>query len=262
MPVLETARRVLKGGSLNPRVKRTICWGTESEAARLGCRGAGTRRWGHAWIRRHMGRLPLASLRVLDAGSGLSNPLLDWYRPRVRHAYLVEFLAAPREEGNTTIIQADLERGIPLDNESVDLVTSCSSIEHLSASGQSLFMAEAQRLLRPGGLAIMTVSYTFRLDAQALTLLSSDPALVRTGCTISAPLNLRCMLAAAPNLFCPEEPKWDSFPGFEGFSERAILDTPEIIFDRVGSYGEVRCLPETDALGLPWAEIAMYLVKR
>jgi len=262
MAILETARRVLKGGSLRPRVRRTICWGTKREAASLGWPQAGTRWWAHAWIRRHMEGVRLSEFRVLDAGSGLSNPLLDWYRPRARHAYLVEFLAEPREEGNTTILQANLEKGIPMPDESVDLVTSASSVEHLSANGQSLFMSEAQRLLRPGGLVIMTVSYTLGLDDRALGILSRDPALARTGCTINARLDLRRMLEAAPNLHCPEEPEWSSFPGFQGFSEGAILDNPGIIFDRVGSYGDVRCMPETDALALPWAEIGMYMVKR
>jgi len=209
-----------------------------------------------------MEALPLSKLRVLDAGSGLSNRLLDWYRPRVRHAYLVEFLAETREEGNTTIVRADLEKGIPLDDDSVDIVTTVSSIEHLSAGGQVRFMSEAQRLLRPGGVMVMTVSYNFGLDARALDLLSRDPALLGTGCTISAPLDLRRMLEGAPRLRCPEEPEWSSFPGFEGFSESPVLGDPSIIFDTVGSYGDVRCLPETDALGLRWAEIAMYLVKR
>jgi SAM-dependent methyltransferase len=198
----------------------------------------------------------------MDAGSGLSNRLLDWYRPRVRHAYLVEFLAEPRVEGNTTILRADLEKGIPMDDESVDLVTSCSSIEHLSADGQSRFMSEAERILCPGGLVIMTVSHVFGMDAHALKLLSTDPAMVRTGCTISARLNLRSMLEAAARLHCPEEPKWTLFPGFDGFTESTVLNTPGIIFDRMASYGDVRCLPETDALGLRWAEIGIYLVKR
>src|SRR5215472_4670724 len=151
MAIIAAVRRALKGGALQPGVRRTICWGTKREAARLGRPNADTRWWAHAWIRSHMEGLRLSQLRLVDAGSGLSNPLLDWYRPRVRHAYLVEFLAESREEGSTTIVQADLEKGIPLPDESVDLVTSASSVEHLSANGQSLFLSEAHRLLRPGG---------------------------------------------------------------------------------------------------------------
>ena len=260
MELLETLRKVFFRGSV-AAVEQTICWGTATQAARLGCRGADTRAWAHAWIRRHMEALSLEQMAVLDAGSGLSNPLLRWYRPRVRHAYLVDLLAEPREMGNTTILRANLEKGIPLPDASVDLVTSASSIEHLSASGQARFMAEAQRILRPGGVVAMTVSYVFGLDERALTLLSSDPALIATGCPISARLDLRRMLEAAPLLASPQAPDWARFPGFEGFSERALLDDPELLFDRIGSYGDVRCLPETDALNLRWAEIGIYLVK-
>jgi len=100
-----------------------------------------------------METLPLGDLEVLDAGSGLTNRLLDWYRPRVKHAYLLDFLLEPRVEGNTSIVRADLEVGIPMPDASVDMVTSVSSIEHLSGQGQILFLREAERVLRPGGIA-------------------------------------------------------------------------------------------------------------
>lgn len=262
MPVLAAIRRAFKGGAFDPRVQQTICWGSKTEAARLGRSAADTRWCAHAWIRYHMEALRLSELRVLDAGSGLSNRLLDWYRPRVRHAYLVDFLAQPRQIGNTTIVQADLEKPIPMADASVDLVTSASSVEHLSANGQLQFMSESQRLLRPGGVLVMTVSCVFGLHDRALEILSRDPALAGSGCGIRTRLDVRSLLEAGPKLRCPVEPQWSRFPGFEGFSEGAILGDPEIIFDRIGSYGDVRCLPETDALGLRWAEIGMYLVKQ
>ena len=261
MGFLQTVRGVIAATFLKAAVEQTICWGTREEAVCLGCPRVGTRRWAHAWIRRHMEALPLSQMTVLDAGSGLSNRLLDWYRPRVRHAYLVDFLAESREEGNTTILRADLEKDIPLPDGSVDLVTSASSIEHLSGAGQVHFMAEAHRLLRPGGIVVMTVSYVLGLDERALAIVSRDPALLRIGCTISARLDLRAMLAAAPSLACPRPPRWERFPGFEGFLEQALLHDRSVILDRIGGSRDARCLPETDALNLRWAEIGIYLVK-
>lgn len=208
-----------------------------------------------------MERLPLCRTMVADAGSGLSNPLLDWYRLHVQHAFLIDFLAEPGTRGNCTVVRADLEKGIPLPDESVDLVTSASSIEHLSAGGQTTFMAEAQRVLRPGGRVVMTVSHVFGLDEHALRVLAEDPVLAETGCQLTAPLDLRRLLQAAPGLGCPGTPRLDRFPGYEGFSEDVILRDDNVIFDRVGSYADVRCRPETDALGLRWAEIGLYLVK-
>jgi SAM-dependent methyltransferase len=253
--------RLLPWRESSIRGDATICWGTRQHAERLGC-AVGTRYWAHAWIRRHMERLPLSRTTVVDAGSGLSNPLLDWYRPLVHHAFLIDFLAEPGPDGNCTVVRADLEKGIPLPDESVDLVTSASSIEHLSASGQTTFMAEAERVLRPGGRVVMTVSHVFGLNEHTLRVLAADPVLAETGCPLTAPLNLRRLLQAAPGLRCPGRPRLDRFPGYEGFFEDAILGDDEVIFDRVGSYADVRCRPETDALGLRWAEIGLYLVKR
>jgi SAM-dependent methyltransferase len=198
---------------------------------------------------------------VVDAGSGLSNPLLDWYRPRVKQAFLIDFLAPASTVGNCTVLRADLEQGIPLPDESVDIVTSASSVEHLSARGQELFMAEAQRILRRGGRVVMSVSYVFGLDEAALDVLARDPVLAGTGCQLAAPLDLRRLLEAAPRLRCPGKPRLERFPGYPGFAEAAILRDDDLIFDRVGSYADVRCRPETDALGLRWAEIGVYLVK-
>jgi hypothetical protein len=54
---------------------------------------------------------------------------------------------------------------------------------------------------------------------------------------------------------------WELFPGFDGFSEQAVQGNPDIIFDDLVSFGDVRCLPETDSMALRWAEIGIYLVK-
>src|SRR5580658_10148832 len=124
--------RIVNGTSPAQTVHQTVCWGTHREARRICPRHFGTRRWAHAWVRRHMEKLPLGQLEVLDAGSGLSNRLLNWYRPRVKHAFLLDFLIEPRMEGNSSIVRADLEVGIPMPDASVDMVTSVSSIEHLS----------------------------------------------------------------------------------------------------------------------------------
>ncbi len=198
--------RIASGTSPFLTVHRTICWGTHSEARRICPKHFGTRRWAHAWVQRHMETLPLGELDVLDAGSGLSNRLLDWYRPRVKHAYLLDFLLEPRVEGNTSIVRADLERGIPMPDASVDMVTSVSSIEHLSGQAQVLFFREAQRVLRPGGIVAMTVSYLIGLDESKIKVLSSNPILNREGFAISTELDLRRMLEAAPSLRPPEPP--------------------------------------------------------
>ena len=255
--------RKLRGTFGRAAVDRTICWGTLSEAELLiPWQKKNTRRWAHAWVRRHFEALPLGTLDVADAGSGASNRLLDWYRPRVRHAYLLDFLIEPHEEGNSSFLHADLERGIPLDDGCVDLITSVSSIEHLSEAGQLLFFREAARVLRPGGRVIMTVSYIFDLDEAALQALARNSALGDAGFSIQARLNLRRMLESAPNLAPPNIPNWQRFPGFDGFREDAILSDENIIFDRLFSGEPGPAAAQVNALGKRWAEIGIYLVKR
>ena len=208
-----------------------------------------------------METLPLGKLEVLDAGSGLSNRLLDWYRPRVKHAYLLDFLLEPRVEGNTSIVRADLEVGIPMPDASVDMVTSVSSIEHLSGPAQVLFFREAQRVLRPGGVVAMTVSYNLGLNDRVIAFLSSNPILRNEGFTISARLNLERMLEAAPALRPPTSPDWSGFPGYDGFSEQEILSNRDIILDTVHVDEKHSSAVELNALGVRWAEIGIFLVK-
>lgn len=208
-----------------------------------------------------METLPLGQLQVLDAGSGLSNRLLDWYRPRVKQAYLLDFLLDPRDEGNTSVVRADLEVGIPMPDASVDMVTSVSSIEHLSAQAQVLFFREAARVLRPGGIIAMTVSYNLGLNERVLSVLSSNSILRKEGFTISAQLNLRQMLEAAPTLRSPSPPDWSRFPGFDGFSEQKILADRDIILDTIHADPALPAAAEINSLGVRWAEIGIFLVK-
>ncbi len=262
MSFLLACRRIVSGTSPRQTTRQTICWGTHAEAKRICPRALGTRRWAHAWVRRQMEPLELRETRVLDAGSGLSNRLLDWYRPRVQHAYLLDFLVDSRVEGNTSIVRADLEQGIPVPDASVDLVTSVSSVEHLSATAQVLFFREAQRVLRPGGAVVMTVSYLLGLNSQVLQVLSSHPLLRSEGFSISAGLNLKTMLAAAPSLRAPEPPDWGRFPGFDGFSEEALLADNDVIFDTVHVNDDLPSASQVNALNIRWGEIGVFLVKR
>ena len=253
--------RIFSGTSPLLTVHRTVCWGTHSEARRICPKHFGTRRWAHAWVRRHMETLPLGELEVLDAGSGLSNRLLDWYRPRVKHAYLLDFLLEPRVEGNTSVVRADLEVGIPMPDASVDMVTSVSSVEHLSGNGQVLFLREAQRVLRPGGIVAMTVSYLIGLDGRKLEILSSNPVLKKEGFTIGAELNLRKMLESAPSLAPPESPEWSRFPGYDGFSPETLLANRDIILDTMHLDPAMPSAAEVNSLDIRWAEIGIFLAK-
>jgi SAM-dependent methyltransferase len=253
--------RIVNGTSPVHTVHRTVCWGTHWEARRICPRHFGTRRWAHAWVRRHMETLPLGQMDVLDAGSGLSNRLLNWYRPRVKHAFLLDFLLEPCMEENTSIVRADLEVGIPMPDASVNMVTSVSSIEHLSGAGQVLFFREAQHVLRPGGIVALKVSYLLGLSDDKLQVLSTNPVLKGEGSGISSRLNLRRMIEAAPGLSPPEPPDWSRFPGYDGFTEQNILADRDIILDTMHADPALPSAAEINSLNVRWAEIGVFLVK-
>jgi SAM-dependent methyltransferase len=255
---IQGAVDVVFGGSAIPQ---TICWGTLSQAELIiPWQTKNTRRWAHRWVRRHFQQLPLGRSDVVDAGSGTTNRLLDWYRPRVRRAYLLDFLVEPREEGNSSFVRADLDKGMPLPDCCADVVTSVSSVEHLSEAGQLLFFSEAARVLRPGGRVIMTLSYIFKIDESTQKILASNPSLAAAGFGHSARPNLRRMLEGAPELATPVAPKWADFPGFDGFSEDLIFADRDILTDPILSGGPDAV--EVNALGKRYGEIGVYLVKK
>jgi hypothetical protein len=86
--------------------------------------------------------------------------------------------------------------------------------------------------------------------------------LVGAGFRICARLNLRKMLESAPELAPPVVPLWERFPGFDGFTEQAILADPDVIFDRIYSGEDDPAAAEVNALDKHWAEIGVYLIKR
>src|SRR5439155_16636321 len=68
----------------------------------------------------------------------------------------VEFARARYPLGNVTFLQGNAEE-IPVPGEhTFDVVTSFETLEHLSADGQGRFLAEERRLLRPGGLFLVS----------------------------------------------------------------------------------------------------------
>jgi SAM-dependent methyltransferase len=166
----------------------------------------------------------------------------------------------PRVDGNTSFMRADLEIGIPMANFSVDLVTSVSSVQHLSAPSQVNFLREVERVLVPGGIVAMTVSYLIVPSEHTLAVLSPN-AIPQDGFAISAELNLRRMLEAAPSLVPPEAPDWSRFPGYDGFSSERLRGDRDILLDAVDLDPSLPSAAEVGSLGARRAEIGIFLVK-
>jgi ubiquinone/menaquinone biosynthesis C-methylase UbiE len=109
----------------------------------------------------------------LGAGTGL---LARALAPRVQELVAVDIsermlarlddAAAADGLHNLETVVADLRR-LPLDDESATLVVSNYAFHHLHDTGKELALAEARRILRPGGrLVICDMMFSLSLDAR------------------------------------------------------------------------------------------------
>ena len=102
---------------------------------------------------------PGAAVLDIACGSGYGTAYLSRF---AGHVYGVDISsdAVAYAEGrygrpNLRFLQGDVSQ-IPLDSGSVDLVVSFETIEHVEEASQHAFLAEAKRVLRPGGRLIVS----------------------------------------------------------------------------------------------------------
>jgi SAM-dependent methyltransferase len=103
------------------------------------------------------------------AGSDVSRPAVDWCRTHLPFARFETNALAPP---------------LVFEDESFDLVYALSVFTHLTADLQVAWRDELHRVLRPGGLAVITthgVSYVPRLGAQERARFEAGELVVRWG---------------------------------------------------------------------------------
>ena len=134
---------------------------------------------------------PLGDDRVVDlgAGTGLLSLALA---PRVRELIAVDISERMLERlddaaiadgiHNIQIVAADLRR-LPLEDESATLIVSNYAFHHLDDAGKELALAEARRILRPGGrLVICDMMFSLSLEPRDRRLIAEKVvALLRRG---------------------------------------------------------------------------------
>ncbi|HEX3455893.1 MAG TPA: class I SAM-dependent methyltransferase [Gaiellaceae bacterium] len=126
-------------------------------------------------------RIPL--FRAWIAGSGLQILDLGCRDGALSTAYLegnqvigvdVDRAAlAKAEERGLETAWADVDEPLPFPNESFDVVVTAEVLEHLRLPERAL--AEAMRVLRPGGLLVGSVPNCFRLKSRLRFLLGQPP---------------------------------------------------------------------------------------
>lgn len=101
---------------------------------------------------------PTVQGTVLDVGSGQFRGYEGLFQRYVR-----QYLCVDRQYADTVDICADCY-DIPLENDSIDAILSTQVLEHLQMPDRML--AEAYRLLKPGGQLILTVPMVWGLHEE------------------------------------------------------------------------------------------------
>ncbi|MEO7742774.1 MAG: methyltransferase domain-containing protein [Usitatibacter sp.] len=93
--------------------------------------------------------------RLLDIGCGWEARLLFEVEPYVREAVGIDFKAPEIEHPKLRTLAVTLDKRLPFEDQSFDVVTLLAVLEHLSHPRAML--EEISRVLRPGGEVVLTV---------------------------------------------------------------------------------------------------------
>jgi ubiquinone/menaquinone biosynthesis C-methylase UbiE len=92
--------------------------------------------------------------RVCDLGCGEGAPFLHHIASRIQSGVGLDEYAGESNHGSISVVRADITGELPLEGGQFDHVTMLAVLEHLIEP--KYVLAEAYRILRPGGSLIMT----------------------------------------------------------------------------------------------------------
>lgn len=92
---------------------------------------------------------------LVDFGCDHEQTLLKRVSPKVEKAIGIDIVSQPQTYGNIEVVQADLQKKLPLQSNSADTITMLAVLEHLPEPEKAV--AEAFRVLKPGGVFLVTV---------------------------------------------------------------------------------------------------------
>lgn len=94
------------------------------------------------------------SRTLADLGSGDQPRFLRRVRGQVGHCWGLDPSTTPKEDGNMTLLRADITKRLPFDDNTLDQITILAVLEHIDEPWTVL--EECRRCLKPGGRLIAT----------------------------------------------------------------------------------------------------------
>jgi 2-polyprenyl-3-methyl-5-hydroxy-6-metoxy-1,4-benzoquinol methylase len=108
-------------------------------------------KWRSRLIRQHL----VPNQIICDLGCGVEGYLLQDLADQAKQCLGYDLIVNPESsKQNVQLFSTDLEESVPLSDETADRVISLAVIEHLN--NYQLHVREAWRILKPGGLFILT----------------------------------------------------------------------------------------------------------
>jgi len=92
---------------------------------------------------------------VLDIGCGKKYSLLNRLKNKIDKGYGIDQHITNQSSQNIKLIKNNLEHGIPLHNNEIDVITMLAVLEHLN--NPLFILSEIERVLKPGGMILLTV---------------------------------------------------------------------------------------------------------
>ena len=104
-------------------------------------------------VKRYIKRI--SNPTILDIGCGQNYLLLNDLKNRIDKGYGIDKCVTSKSFQNITLMNNNIENGIPLHNNAVDVITILAVLEHMN--NPLFILSEIGRILKPGGVLLLTV---------------------------------------------------------------------------------------------------------
>ena len=149
---------------------------------------------------------------VLDIGCGKKYWLLNKLKNKIDKGYGIDKHITNQSSKNIKLINYNLEHGIPLRNNEIDVITMLAVLEHLN---DPLFiLSEINRVLKPGGMILLTVPTIWSqpvLEFLSFKLGIVDPILIQDHKTYYNRQMLTELFSEVEGLFIEEHKYFQCF---------------------------------------------------